>query len=45
MGTDDFGEISVLTNIALPDMAMITNIGDAHLLKLKSREGIAKAKT
>lgn len=44
MGTDDFGEISVLTNIALPDMAMITNIGDAHLLKLKSREGIAKAK-
>ena len=44
MGTEDFGEISVLTNIALPDMAMITNIGDAHLLKLKSREGIAKAK-
>lgn len=44
MGTDDFGEISVLTNIALPDMAIITNIGDAHLLKLKSREGIAKAK-
>ena len=44
MGTDNFGEISVLTNIALPDMAMITNIGDAHLLKLKSREGIAKAK-
>lgn len=44
MGTEDFGEISVLTNIARPDMAMITNIGDAHLLKLKSREGIAKAK-
>ncbi|MFR4763090.1 MAG: UDP-N-acetylmuramoyl-tripeptide--D-alanyl-D-alanine ligase, partial [Anaerococcus obesiensis] len=44
MGTEDFGEISLLSNIAKPDMAMITNIGDAHLLKLKSREGIAKAK-
>lgn len=44
MGTDDFGEISLLTNIARPDIAAITNIGDAHLLKLKSRDGIAKAK-
>lgn len=44
MGTEDFGEISELTHIARPDMAMITNIGDAHLLKLKSKEGIAKAK-
>ncbi|MSS78519.1 UDP-N-acetylmuramoyl-tripeptide--D-alanyl-D-alanine ligase [Anaerococcus sp. WCA-380-WT-2B] len=44
MGTDDFGEISLLTNIARPDIAAITNIGDAHLLKLKTREGIAKAK-
>lgn len=44
MGTDDFGEISLLTSIAKPNIAAITNIGDAHLLKLKSREGIAKAK-
>src|SRR5699024_10014210 len=44
MGTDDFGEISLLTDIARPNIAAITNIGDAHLLKLKSKEGIAKAK-
>ena len=44
MGADDFGDISTLTNIAHPDVAIITNIGDSHLLKLKTREGIAKAK-
>src|SRR5699024_11103773 len=44
MGTDDFGDISLLTDIARPDIAAITNIGDSHLLKLKSKEGIAKAK-
>lgn len=44
MGTDDFGEISLLTSIAKPDIAAITNIGDSHLLKLKSKKGIAKAK-
>lgn len=44
MGTEDFGEISLLTDIAKPDIAIITNIGDSHLLKLKTREGIAKAK-
>ena len=44
MGTDDFGDISLLTDIAKPNIAAITNIGDSHLLKLKSKEGIAKAK-
>ncbi len=44
MGTENFGDISFLTNIAKPDMALITNIGDAHLMTLKSRSNIAKAK-
>ncbi|MFF2482883.1 UDP-N-acetylmuramoyl-tripeptide--D-alanyl-D-alanine ligase [Paenibacillus sp. NPDC058071] len=44
MGMSGFGEIELLTNIAKPDIAVITNIGDAHLQQLGSREGIAKAK-
>ncbi|MFD1955196.1 UDP-N-acetylmuramoyl-tripeptide--D-alanyl-D-alanine ligase [Paenibacillus thailandensis] len=44
MGMSGFGEIELLTKIARPDIAVITNIGDAHLLQLGSREGIAKAK-
>lgn len=45
MGMSDFGEIELLTKIASPDIAIITNIGDAHMEHLGSREGIAKAKT
>ncbi|QQK08559.1 UDP-N-acetylmuramoyl-tripeptide--D-alanyl-D-alanine ligase [Miniphocaeibacter halophilus] len=44
LGTEDFGEISFLTDICKPDIALITNIGDSHLLKLKTRENIARAK-
>ena len=44
MGMSGFGEIELLTKIASPDIAIITNIGDAHLEQLGSREGIAKAK-
>lgn len=44
LGTDKFGDISLTTNIALPDIAIITNIGDSHLQNLKSKEGILKAK-
>ncbi|MEK3882511.1 UDP-N-acetylmuramoyl-tripeptide--D-alanyl-D-alanine ligase [Paenibacillus sp. PL2-23] len=44
MGMSGFGEIELLTKIAMPDVAIITNIGDAHLLQLGSRAGIAKAK-
>ncbi|MDO5754780.1 MAG: UDP-N-acetylmuramoyl-tripeptide--D-alanyl-D-alanine ligase [Tissierellia bacterium] len=44
MGMEDFGEISLLTHIAKPDIAIITNIGDCHLKKLKTKENIAKAK-
>lgn len=45
MGMNHFGEISYLTNIAKPDVAIITNIGSMHIENLGSREGILKAKT
>ena len=44
MGMSDFGEIQLLTSIAQPDAAVITNVGEAHLEGLKSRENIALAK-
>lgn len=44
MGMSGFGEISFLSNLAKPDVAIITNIGEAHMQDLGSREGIAKAK-
>ena len=44
MGMNHFGEISYLTNIAKPDVAVITNIGTAHIGILGSRENILKAK-
>ncbi|MGA9289198.1 MAG: UDP-N-acetylmuramoyl-tripeptide--D-alanyl-D-alanine ligase [Anaerobacillus sp.] len=44
MGMSGMGEISLLTKIATPDVAVITNIGESHLLQLGSRENIAKAK-
>jgi len=44
MGMNHFGEISVLTNIVKPDVAVITNIGMSHIEYLGSREGILKAK-
>lgn len=44
MGMSHFGEISRLTRIAQPDLAVITNIGVSHIENLGSREGILKAK-
>lgn len=44
MGMNHLGEISVLTNIAKPDVAIITNIGMAHIGNLGSQENILKAK-
>ncbi len=44
MGMDKFGEIDYLANIVRPDVGIITNIGDAHIERLGSRENILKAK-
>ncbi|WP_128895113.1 UDP-N-acetylmuramoyl-tripeptide--D-alanyl-D-alanine ligase [Longirhabdus pacifica] len=44
MGMNHRGEIELLSTLAQPDIAVITNIGDAHLMQLGSREEIARAK-
>ena len=44
MGMSGFGEIEFLSTLAKPHYAIITNIGEAHMQDLGSREGIARAK-
>lgn len=44
MGMNHFGEIETLSTIAEPDIAIITNIGTAHIGILGSKENILKAK-
>ena len=44
MGMNHFGEIRNLSEIAKPDIALITNIGVSHIENLGSREGILRAK-
>lgn len=43
-GMNHFGEIAYLGSMVQPDIAVISNIGDAHIEYLGSREGILKAK-
>ena len=45
MGINDFGEMKKLSEIAKPDICVITNIGECHLEKLGTRDGVLKAKT
>ncbi|HGE5781848.1 MULTISPECIES: UDP-N-acetylmuramoyl-tripeptide--D-alanyl-D-alanine ligase [Bacillus] len=44
MGMSGRGEIEFLSKLARPNAAIITNIGEAHLLDLGSRDAIAEAK-
>ncbi len=44
MGMSGLGEISHLTRLVRPHIAIITNVGEAHLEQLGTRENIAKAK-
>ena len=44
LGTNHFGEISYTSNIAEPDYALITNIGNSHLEFLKNKKGVLKEK-
>ncbi len=44
MGMNHLKEISYLTSIARPNVAIITNVGTAHIGNLGSRENILKAK-
>ncbi len=44
MGMNHRGEISALSKYSTPDIAIVTNIGTAHIGNLGSRENIAAAK-
>ena len=44
MGMENLNEIDFLTKMVCPDIAIITNVGTAHLENLKTQENIAKAK-
>lgn len=44
MGMRGPGEIALLTQIAQPDVAVITNVGTAHIGRLGSEQAIANAK-
>jgi len=45
MGMRGLGEIKILTNFIPPDLAVITNVGEAHIGLLGSKDNIFKAKT
>lgn len=45
MGISGFEEMTRLSKMVCPDIAVITNIGCCHLENLKDRDGVLKAKT
>lgn len=44
MGMDKAGDINFLSELAAPDIAIITSVGESHIESLGSRENIARAK-
>lgn len=44
LGMSEEGEIEIIAGIAKPDVAIITNIGVAHLMQLKTQANICKEK-
>ncbi len=44
MGMNHLREMALLSSIAMPDIAIITNVGTAHIGEVGSRENILKAK-
>lgn len=45
MGTYGAGEIRALCGVFPPDIAVLTAIGEVHLQRMKTREGVLKAKS
>jgi len=45
MGINTFGEMHRLSEIARPDMVVMTNIGECHLEFLHDRDGVLRAKS
>ena len=45
IGINHFGELLQLCKFTLPDIALLTNIGTAHLQELHDLDGVAKAKS
>ncbi len=45
MGTNYPGEIENLAHLSMPDVGIITNIGEAHLKFFKNKRGVLKEKT
>lgn len=45
MGMSQLGEIALLTDIAEPDIGIITNVGETHLESLGSIENVARGKS
>ena len=44
LGMSERGQITTLTNIAQPNVAVVTNVGVAHIEQLKTRENICQEK-